>query len=173
MIFAKTKEPNKRRGGKIPIFFFDSECALCDKLIMYLFNNTKKGELKFCSIHGDFADYIVRKHTGSRPNLRTSYLLINGFLYSKTDAILKSLLLTVEQNEQSEQDEQCKKKLIRLTITTLLKIIYALNKYVLVNRLFDYSYDFVSRNREKIIKSNICELPSSKYREEGNVRFIE
>jgi predicted DCC family thiol-disulfide oxidoreductase YuxK len=161
MIFAKSKTPNKHRAGKIPIFFFDSECALCDKLVMYLFKHTKKGELRFCTIHSMFADHIVRTHLGVRPDFRTSYLLKNGSLYQRTDAILKALELTKGNSIKGK------------TLKRLIQIVGVFNEYVLFNRLFDRAYDIVSKYRERLMHRNlICELPSAKYIEEGHERFI-
>ena len=161
MIFAKQKTPNKYRAGKVPIFFFDSECSLCDKFVMYLFSHTKKGELRFCTIHSIFAEHIVRTHKGSRPSLRTSYLLLNGHLHQETDAILKALLLT---NNRSIKGNILKE---------IVQILYVLNEYVVFNRLFNRAYQIVSKYREKFNKHLICELPSAKYIEDCAERFID
>ena len=45
------------------IIFFDSECGMCDKFIVYLNKIDKKDELIFCSLKSDFAsNFFKEKH---------------------------------------------------------------------------------------------------------------
>lgn len=160
MIFAKTKAPNKHRSGKVPILFFDSESWLCDSLLKYIYRHTKKGQLRFCTIHSTFASYIIEMHTDTHSELRSFYLLSDGMLYKKTDAVLKAI--------QIIPGIRIKEKIIK----RISSILYVLNEYILFNRLFDCFYERLSKFLNKIMTRDICELQTAKYIEEENERFI-
>jgi hypothetical protein len=129
---------------------------------MYIFLNTKKEELRLCTIHSIVADHIVRMNTGRRPLLRNVYLLKNKYVYQNTDAILAALLLT--------KDNTIKGKILK----EIVQIVYALNEYVVLNRFFDNVYAAASKIFDRIASScHIKEFEISKYIEEDNERFID
>lgn len=70
------------------IIFFDSECGMCDKFIVYLNKIDKKDELIFCSLKSDFAsNFFKEKH--NKLSFESIIFFQNGIFYYKSSAIKK------------------------------------------------------------------------------------
>ena len=68
------------------IIFFDSECGLCDKFIMFVYEKDKFDQLRFCSIHSEISK-VYLKDNSILKNKNTIIFLKKDILFTKSLAI--------------------------------------------------------------------------------------
>ena len=113
------------------IFFYDSKCGSCNSFVSFLKTKSQFGKISFICLHTAWAKSIILKATGNEPDLTTSYLLHEEFVYDKSDAIFRSLSLCDS------------------TSTKILSFaLFYLNSFIIAHVFFDFCYDFFSRRRK-------------------------
>jgi predicted DCC family thiol-disulfide oxidoreductase YuxK len=129
------------------ILFYDGDCALCNKSVQFVIEHEKKIEnpILFCSLQSTYAKQVLGKHNYNFNQLSTLVLLVDDkALYKSTAA---------------------------LGLSTFLKAPYKwLIALKIVPRFIrDGVYNFVAKNRKRLIKKTFCYVPSLEHKG----RFIE
>lgn len=121
------------------IIFFDSDCLLCNKIILFLLKRDKKGKLKFAQLNGKTAKKVLEKNYLNDNS--TILFLNNKKIYMKSNAVLSIL------------------KLLNFPYNMLI-IFYIIPRFIR-----DAVYDYIAKNRQKWFGNNkICYLPQPKER---------
>lgn len=116
---------------------YDGECGFCNKTIMFIAKNDKRNIFKFVSSLSEFGKKLLEKYA------------IKG--------LEKSTIVLVE-NEKRIYTKSLAIRKILLKISSYKMIGYLM--FLFPKQLSDYAYDLISKNRKRIIKNNICEIPS-------------
>ena len=129
------------------ILFYDGDCALCNKSVQFVINHEKENSnpILFCSLQSDYAKQILSKYQYNFNQLSSLVLLVDDTIFYKSNAALN--------------------------LSNFLKIPY---KWLIVlkiipNFIRDGVYDVIAKNRNRIIKSSFCYIPSPLLKN----RFIE
>ena len=51
----------KSLGNIDTVFFFDSECGLCDATVFFLIKNSKQNSISFCSLQSEIASKFFKQ----------------------------------------------------------------------------------------------------------------
>ena len=121
------------------IVFFDGVCGLCNNFVNILISEDRNQVLKFSPLQGQTAKTKIPKELSE--DLNTMAFLINGKLYTKSDAALEVLK----------------------TIGGVLSLFYICK---LIPRFIrDAVYDFISKNRIRWFgRSESCRVPTKEER---------
>jgi|ERR1700757_15709 len=129
------------------ILFYDGDCALCNKSVQFVIDHEKETQhpILFCSLQSAFAKQALEKHNYNFNQLSTLVLLVNDNVIYKSTAALE--------------------------LSTFLKAPY---KWLIVLKIFprfirDGVYNFIAKNRKRLIKQPFCYVPSPKLKG----RFID
>lgn len=118
-----------------PIVFFDGVCNLCNNTVDFLIQKDRSQFIRYASLQGKTAsEFLSKKHVN---DLNTVVLLQDGVIYTKSEAIIRALILLGPK--------------------------YALSSIFLVIPEFirDIFYNLIAKNRYKIWgKKDTCRLPS-------------
>lgn len=129
------------------ILFFDGDCSLCNKTVQFITKHEKEvvEPLLFCSLQSAYAKQALGKYNYNFNQLSTLVLLTNDNAYYKSDAALY--------------------------ITKFLKAPYSWGSIfkVIPLSIRNSGYDFIAKNRRKLIKNPYCYIPSPLLKN----RFIE
>lgn len=116
------------------ILFYDGDCILCNRFINFLITNNKNSNLYFISQRCDNGKKLMKKYKiNISEEYSTIYLVLDGIIYNKSNAILKSIS----------------------KINWLFKIV-CIPFYLIPKTLRDFFYLIISKYRRKIITKNIC-----------------
>ena len=123
------------------IVFYDGQCGLCNRLVNLLLGLDHKKRLKFSPLQGQTAKTKIPKELSE--DLNTMAFLINGKLYTKSDAALEVLK----------------------TIGGVLSLFYICK---LIPRFIrDAVYDFISKNRIRWFgRFESCRVPTKEERDQ-------
>ncbi|HXD91796.1 MAG TPA: DCC1-like thiol-disulfide oxidoreductase family protein [Bacteroidia bacterium] len=128
------------------ILFYDGDCALCNKSVQFVIDHEKKTEhpMLFCSLQSTYAKQVLEKHNYNFNQLSTLVLLIDSNVLYKSTAALE--------------------------LSNYLKLPY---KWLIVLKVVprfvrDSVYDFIAKNRKRLIKRSFCYIPSRELKD----RFI-
>ena len=120
------------------ILFYDGDCALCNKSVQFVIEHEKKTEnpILFCSLQSAYAKQVLEKHNYNFNQLSTLVLLVNDNVLYKSTAALE--------------------------LSNFLKLPY---KWLIVLKVVprfirDGVYNFVAKNRKRLIKKSFCYVPS-------------
>jgi predicted DCC family thiol-disulfide oxidoreductase YuxK len=122
------------------ILFYDGDCALCNKSVQFVIDHEKETQhpILFCSLQSIYAKQTLEKHSYNFNQLSTLVLLIDDkVLYKSTAALELSKFLKTPYN-------WC----------IILKIIPRFIR--------DGVYNFIAKNRKRLIKNSFCYVPSPK-----------
>ncbi|MCF6348755.1 MAG: DUF393 domain-containing protein [Flavobacteriaceae bacterium] len=120
---------------------FDGNCGFCNKAIMFIATNDKNNNFKFVSSLSNFGTTLLSKH--------------------KIKGLEKSTIILVEnENEIYTKSISIRKIMLKLPYYKLIGNLM----FVLPRILSDYVYDFISKNRKRIVKNSVCEIPNSEIR---------
>ncbi len=81
----------KSLGNIDTVFFFDSECGLCDATVFFLIKNSKQNSISFCSLQSEIASKFFKQKKIDISKKDSAYLLDNGKIHNRSCAILQSL----------------------------------------------------------------------------------
>jgi predicted DCC family thiol-disulfide oxidoreductase YuxK len=115
------------------ILFYDGECGLCSKAVLFMLKNERNSNLYFCSLQSVFAKQFLAEFSINTSVLSTLYLYHNGAISQKSSAALKLLSFL-------------KKRFFPFYLA-----------YVFPRFLRDFWYDLIAKNRKRFFK-NSCEL---------------
>jgi len=119
-----------------PIIFYDGDCGLCNRTVIWILKNDSKGYFKFCSLQHELAKQLLSRHQVVI-KMDTMYLLKSGNIYSKSDAAIA---------------------IIEMLFRPFGSLI---SGYRIIPRFIrDGIYDFVASNRKKFFGSSKCQLLS-------------
>ncbi len=131
---------------KKAILFYDGDCALCNKSVQFVIDHEKENTkpILFCALQSDYAKQVLAKYNFNFKELSSLALLIDDVVYYKSTAALN--------------------------LTRFLKAPYNwLMVFKIVPRFIrDGVYNYVAKNRKKIIKDAFCYMPTAKLKD----RFI-
>jgi predicted DCC family thiol-disulfide oxidoreductase YuxK len=120
------------------IVFFDGLCGFCNFTVDFVLKRNKRRNLYYASLHSNLAKEKLLKRGTKDIKLRTIYYDDGDRIYKKSHAIF-------------------------MILTTLDGIIYPLIGKIalLIPRIIsDYLYDFISKNRYRIMgKRDSCRIP--------------
>ena len=129
------------------ILFFDGDCSLCNKTVQFILNHEAKTSypILFCSLQSKYAKQTLDKYQYDFNQLNTLVLLEGEKVYYKSTAALN--------------------------ITKFLNAPY---RWAIVLKLIplfirDGVYNYIAKNRKKLIKASFCYIPTSHLKN----RFIE
>ena len=114
------------------IVFFDGDCALCSRVVLFLLDRDKNGSLYYAPLQGKVSKEILQLNVKT---YNTIYLQYNSKIYNKSTAALNAI--------------------------SSMGGLWSITKILLLVPPFirDGIYDFISRNRQALIRSE-CRLPS-------------
>ncbi len=118
------------------IIIFDGDCGFCNKSIMYFAKIDKKNEYFFVSNLSTKGIELLQKLSLNNQS-KDTIILINGEKYFLKSRAIFNFLIDVR-----------KSKILKFIIE-ILPLYFC-----------DKIYDFIAKNRKKIINANNCELPS-------------
>jgi predicted DCC family thiol-disulfide oxidoreductase YuxK len=127
--------------------FYDGDCALCNKSVQFVIDHEKETQhpILFCSLQSTYAKQVLEKHNYNFNQLSTLVLLVDdNVLYKSTAALELSNFLKTPYNW-----------------FIILKIIPRFIR--------DRAYNFIAKNRKRLIKNSFCYVPSPKLKG----RFID
>jgi predicted DCC family thiol-disulfide oxidoreductase YuxK len=73
------------------VIFFDGVCNLCNSAIDFFIKRDKYKSIRYASLQSEFAKNNLDKHF--HEDLDTVVLLLDGRLYTRSEAILRALIL--------------------------------------------------------------------------------
>lgn len=121
------------------IIFFDGDCGFCNGWVGFVSQNDPEGKFRFAPLQSQFGkDYF---QSLGRPELATlgSIVMVEGRqVYVKSTAVLRILR----------------------ELSGVLK--YAYMFVIVPERLRDWVYMLVAKNRHRLGQKSVCELPSRK-----------
>ncbi|QNH60926.1 thiol-disulfide oxidoreductase DCC family protein [Hymenobacter sediminicola] len=120
------------------IIFFDGVCNLCDGFVQFVIDRDKAERFRFVSLQSAVARELLLQH-GEQPPATPStiYLLRNGQLYERSEAVL----LILQQLSSGWR--------------------YAAVLLVLPRPLRDWAYELVARHRYQLLgKQTECRIPT-------------
>jgi predicted DCC family thiol-disulfide oxidoreductase YuxK len=120
------------------ILFYDGDCALCNKSVQFVIDHEKKisPPIMFCDLQSDYAKNLLASYHYNFNSLNTLVLLIDKNVYYRSDA---ALYLTKHLK----------------TPYNLLIGLKLIPKFIR-----DAVYNFIAKNRKKIIKTAFCYIPT-------------
>ncbi len=131
---------------KKAILFYDGDCALCNKSVQFVIDHEKENAqpVLFCALQSDFAKQALAKFNYNFNEVSTLVLLLDDVVYYKSTAALN--------------------------LTKYLKAPYS---WLIVFKIVpgfirDGVYNFVAKNRKRIIKDAFCYMPTAQLKD----RFI-
>jgi predicted DCC family thiol-disulfide oxidoreductase YuxK len=133
--YGKKEQKKRNLLKEHPIVIFDSECILCERALKWLLKYDKTRIFRYTSLQSNTSKELQQKYTFPNNN-QSVILIVNGRLYTKSDAFLK--------------------------IITLLggwRILFAV-LYILPPFLRNLVYDIIAKNRYKWFgKKSTCYIP--------------
>ncbi|SOC02494.1 predicted DCC family thiol-disulfide oxidoreductase YuxK [Ureibacillus xyleni] len=125
------------------VILFDGECSFCNRSVQFIIKRDKKKQFKFASLQSASGREIVEDY-GIPESIDSVVLIENNRAFTKSSAVLR----------------------IALGLDHFWKIFSA---FLLVPApLRNIIYDFIAKNRHKLLKQNQCIIPSK----EDLERFI-
>ncbi len=141
------KAPLKQTIIGKTVVVFDSECLLCSRFIRFMIRVDRKEQLLFTDSKSSYFDFLLKTQKIETP-IETIYVLINGKVFKKSEAVLQIFASSVWWGK----------------CTFLIKVLPLTWR--------DKLYDWVAKNRYQWFgKTDVClmdELPTNRKR-----RFIE
>jgi predicted DCC family thiol-disulfide oxidoreductase YuxK len=129
------------------ILFYDGDCALCNKTVQFILDHERANTapVLFCSLQSYYAKQALGKYKYNFRQLSTLVLLTDNQVYYKSNAALQ--------------------------LTGYLKAPY---RWLFIFKIIpaflrDGVYNFIAKNRKKLIKEPFCYVPSPLLKN----RFIE
>jgi len=126
---------------KTNYIIYDGECGFCNKTVMMIAKNDKNNYFTFVSSLSEFGADLISKNKIIGLEKTTIILIDNQKIYTKSLAIRNILL-----------------KIPSYRIVGYLMFLFP-------QKISDYVYDFVSKNRKRILKNKPCEIPNSDIQE--------
>jgi len=114
---------------------FDGNCGFCDRTIRFIAKNDRNNLFIFVSSLSELGVKLLLKHN-IKGLEKVTIILVENEIYLKSIAIRKILL----------KIPSCK--------------IIGYLMFLFPKKISNYGYDFISKNRNRIIKKQ-CEIPSS------------
>ena len=132
---------------KQSILFYDGDCALCNHTVQFIISHEKKAEkpLLFCPLQSNFAKEVLSKYQYNFSELSTLVLLKEETISYKSNAALNVC------------------PYLKLPYTWLISL------KIIPRFIRDIAYDFIAKQRKKIIKQSYCFVPTADLRQ----RFLE
>jgi predicted DCC family thiol-disulfide oxidoreductase YuxK len=78
----------QNKTGQILIVFYDGECGLCQKSILFLSKIDKHYRLKFAPLNGETYSFYLKDNVA---DISTVIYYRNGEVFTKSDALIKIL----------------------------------------------------------------------------------
>jgi predicted DCC family thiol-disulfide oxidoreductase YuxK len=136
---------------KYPVLLYDGVCAVCNKTVQTILKHDRRGTMRFAALQSDFGKAAIERHQDMKG----------------VDSVI-----FLEQSDATGDEVACARSTAALRVASYLGGLWRafLIAYILPRPLRDSLYDFVARNRYKILgKHESCMLPPSDARE----RFLD
>lgn len=123
------------------IIIYDGYCGFCNKTVMFVAKKDKNNRFRFVSSLSNLGESLLSKHN------------IKGLEVS-------TIILLDLQKKITIKSTAIRKIVLKIPLYCIVGILMYLSPKFLSN----WMYDFISKNRKKILKNDICEIPNSKIR---------
>jgi predicted DCC family thiol-disulfide oxidoreductase YuxK len=129
------------------IVLYDGVCGLCNRLVRFVLKRDRSDRFRFASLQSEFAAQVLRRHGANPSDLDTMYV-VRGYAQPDERLAARSDAAVLVLQEIGG---------IWRAPAFLLR--------VLPQRLRDWGYNLVARNRYRIFgKYDTCLLPEERYR---------
>lgn len=137
--------------NSFPVLLYDGVCAVCNKSVQTILKHDRRGTMRFAALQSDYGEAAIERH----PDLKG----------------VDSVIL-LEPSRVTGNEEAYARSTAALKVASYLgrwwKIFLIV--YILPRPIRDALYDFVARNRYKILgKHESCMLPSP----DARARFLD
>lgn len=122
------------------IIFYDGDCMLCNRLIMFIMNKDIK-DVYFSPLQSAFAQQYLEPLGVDASRKSSVYFTVGGKIFSKSTAVL-NILASISPGY------------------VLLSRILA----IVPTALRDLVYDLVAKYRQRIFREKVCLLPTPEQR---------
>ena len=111
---------------------FDGDCAFCNRSVLFILKKSKNNDIYCCSGQSEYGKKLIQEKKISADPAKTLIYVVKDDVFDKSNAVLK--------------------------ICTSLKGLYPVLIIfkIIPKTLRDVLYDFVSKRRKSIGKSNSC-----------------
>lgn len=127
------------------VILYDGECGFCATSVRFVWKRDRAGLFHFAAIQSPKGRSLLREHGVEQPRLDTFYLLDGERLYERSEAGLRVC-----------------RELPRYRVPAGLGLLIS-------RPLRDRVYDWIARNRHRIMKGTQCEIPPPEVRK----RFLD
>lgn len=122
------------------VIIYDGNCGFCSRTVMFLAKNDKNNDFKFVSSLSEFGIKVMLKNN------------IKG--------LEKSTVILIEKESFYIQSIAIRKILLRIPYFRILGYVM----FLIPKKVSDCFYAFISNRRKRIVKNNICEIPTPEIR---------
>lgn len=136
---------------KYPVLLYDGVCAVCNKTVQTILKHDRQGTMRFAALQSDFGKAVIERH----PEMRG------------VDSVI-----FLEPSDATGNEAAYARSTAALKVVSYLGGLWRvfLIAYILPRPLRDSLYDFVARNRYKILgKHDSCMLPPP----DSRARFLD
>jgi len=74
---------------RVPVVFFDGYCNLCNRTVLFIIRNDRKGTLRFASLQSDYGCEVLNQPPHQDIGYSTLILLEDGKEYYRSEAALR------------------------------------------------------------------------------------
>lgn len=119
---------------------YDGDCGFCNKNIMLIARNDKGNNFKFVSNLSDFGENLLKNF--------------------QIEGLEQSTIILIEQRNYYTKSLAIKKILLKIPYFKILGCLM----FLIPQKVSNWFYDFISKRRNRIVKNNVCKIPTLEVR---------